>query len=67
MELSVKNQGVFVDRHIGPDEAQIRGMLKVVGAASLEDLAAVVHAQGISPAPRSGRQERLENIVNNFV
>jgi xylose isomerase len=26
-----------------------------------------VHAQGISPIARSGRQERLENIVNAFV
>jgi glycine dehydrogenase len=39
MELSVQNQGVFVSRHIGPDEGQIRDMLKVVGAESLDDLA----------------------------
>ncbi|MEO7427109.1 MAG: aminomethyl-transferring glycine dehydrogenase [Fibrobacteria bacterium] len=39
MELSVHNSGVFVSRHIGPDEGQIRDMLKVVGADSLEDLA----------------------------
>ncbi|MEO6238763.1 MAG: aminomethyl-transferring glycine dehydrogenase [Vicinamibacterales bacterium] len=39
MELSVHNQGVFVSRHIGPDEGQIRDMLKVVGADSLDDLA----------------------------
>ncbi|TXH57241.1 MAG: xylose isomerase [Burkholderiaceae bacterium] len=35
--------------------------------ASLEALAARVHAQGISPVPHSGRQERLENIVNRYV
>ena len=40
---------------------------KISGGASLDDLASLVHAQGISPQPRSGRQERLENIVNNFV
>jgi len=40
---------------------------KITGGASLDDLASIVHAQGISPQPRSGRQERLENIVNNFV
>jgi glycine dehydrogenase len=39
MELSVQNKGVFVSRHIGPDEGQIREMLKAVGAESLDDLA----------------------------
>ncbi len=39
MELSVQNKGAFVSRHIGPDEGQIRDMLKVVNADSLEDLA----------------------------
>lgn len=40
---------------------------KIHAGASLDDLAAVVHGQGISPQPRSGRQERLENIVNAYV
>ncbi len=40
---------------------------KITGGASLDDLASLVHAEGISPQPRSGRQERLENIVNAFV
>ncbi len=39
----------------------------ITGGASLEALATRVHDQGISPAPRSGRQERLENVVNRFV
>ena len=39
MESSVQTPGAFVNRHIGPDEAQIRAMLETVGAASLEDLA----------------------------
>lgn len=34
---------------------------------SLEDIAARVEAENIVPQPRSGRQERLENIVNRFV
>ena len=34
---------------------------------SLEDAAAVVTAQGLNPEPRSGRQERLENLWNRFV
>lgn len=33
----------------------------------LEDIAARVLAEGINPQPRSGRQERLENLVNRFV
>lgn len=39
----------------------------IEAGASLEALAARVHAQALSPAPRSGRQERLENLVNRFV
>jgi len=34
---------------------------------SLEEIAARVEAEGIQPEPRSGRQERLENIVSRFV
>ena len=38
----------------------------ITGGASLEALAARVNDPGISPTPRSGRQERLENVVNRF-
>ncbi|MEM7720352.1 MAG: xylose isomerase [Pseudomonadota bacterium] len=34
---------------------------------SLEEIAARVEADGIQPEPRSGRQERLENIINRYV
>ena len=37
------------------------------GKLSLEDIAAKVHADGINPQPKSGRQEYLENLVNRFV
>ena len=37
------------------------------GKLSLSDIAAKVHADGINPQPRSGRQEYLENLVNRFV
>ncbi|MCC5967292.1 MAG: xylose isomerase [Natronohydrobacter sp.] len=33
----------------------------------LESIAARVRADGINPSPRSGQQERLENLVNRFV
>ncbi|MBQ0929384.1 xylose isomerase [Ideonella alba] len=39
----------------------------ILGGASLETLAQRVQAQDLSPQPRSGRQERLENLVNRFV
>jgi len=37
------------------------------GKLSLADIAAKVHAEGINPQPKSGRQEYLENLVNRFV
>ena len=36
-------------------------------AGSLEDAAAPVLAGGVEPQPRSGRQERLENLWNRYV
>mgnify|MGYP000563054467 CR=1 FL=1 len=36
-------------------------------AGSLDQAAARVIAEGLEPQPRSGRQERLENLVNRFV
>ena len=40
---------------------------RIDAGASLEELAALVHAQGLAPVPRSGRQEWLENLVNRHV
>jgi xylose isomerase len=37
------------------------------GTASLADLAARVAAEGIDPRPRSGAQERLENLLNTYL
>jgi xylose isomerase len=34
---------------------------------TLESISARVLKDGISPKPRSGRQERLENLWNRFV
>jgi xylose isomerase len=39
----------------------------IEAGAGLDALAERVHSQGLSPQQRSGRQERLENIVNRFV
>jgi glycine dehydrogenase len=38
MELSIRPTDSFADRHIGPDEEQIKEMLRAVGSTSLEDL-----------------------------
>src|SRR5215472_871571 len=38
MPASLRRTDSFVDRHIGPDEAEIKAMLKVVGCGSVEEL-----------------------------
>ena len=40
---------------------------RIMAGASLDELAQAVHAGKLSPQPRSGRQERLENVVNAYV
>jgi xylose isomerase len=40
---------------------------RILAGATLDELAALVHEQRLSPRPVSGRQERLENLVNRFV
>ena len=49
-------------RYAGWDTAAGKALL----AGSLDDAAGRVLAEGINPQPRSGRQERLENLVNRF-
>ena len=51
------------ERYAGWDEPEARAML----SGTLEQAAARVEAEGIEPTPRSGRQERLEAIVNHYV
>lgn len=51
------------ERYAGWDEAQAQAMLR----SDLASIAARVASEGIEPQPRSGRQERLENLVNRFV
>ena len=58
-------EGPLAARYAGWDSglgAEIMG-----GALGLDDLAARVTQKGINPAPVSGRQEMLENIVNRYV
>jgi xylose isomerase len=51
------------ERYAGWDAPGAQAML----AGHLEDLEARVIGQDLRPEPRSGRQERLENLVNRFV
>jgi xylose isomerase len=39
----------------------------IEAGAGLDELARRVHTQNLSPQPRSGHQERFENLVNRFV
>ncbi|MEY4871296.1 MAG: xylose isomerase [Pseudomonadota bacterium] len=51
------------DRYAGWEKAESKALL----TGSLEDAAAVVTAKGLNPEPKSGRQERLENLWNRFI
>ena len=51
------------ERYAGWDTTAAKEML----GSDLAAIAARVEAEGISPEPRSGRQERLENLVNRYL
>ncbi|AWB50094.1 xylose isomerase [Gemmobacter aquarius] len=51
------------ERYAGWNKPEAKALL----TGSLEDAAAVVTAKGLNPEPRSGRQERLENLWNRFI
>ncbi|MGI4975850.1 MAG: xylose isomerase [Janthinobacterium lividum] len=53
------------ERYAGWNTPDAQAML--AGTVSLGDIAARVEAVGLDPKPRSGRQERLENLVGRFV
>ncbi len=52
------------ERYAGWDSEGARALL---ANATLEDCEERVLSKGIEPEPRSGRQERLENLVNRFI
>lgn len=60
-----KLQDFLTDRYAGWDGEAGKAIL--AGERSLEDLAAYVLERGIEPAPKSGKQEHLERIVNEYV
>ena len=56
-------EGARKDRYAGWDSQFGKGLM----SSDLETIEAQVRKDGINPQPRSGRQERLENLVNRFV
>jgi xylose isomerase len=55
----------LADRYAGWESEEAQKMLK--GEYSLEDIQQYVEAADVNPAPKSGKQEYLENLVNRFV
>ncbi len=53
------------ERYAGWKDAEAQAMLK--GERTLEEIAERVSREGTDPHPRSGQQEKLENIVNKYV
>jgi xylose isomerase len=51
------------ERYAGWDSAEGQALLH----SDLEQISARVVAEDINPEPKSGRQERLENLVNRFL
>lgn len=52
------------DRYAGWDGAEGKAIL--AGERSLDDLASYVEKNGVNPQPRSGRQEYLETLLNDY-
>ena len=52
------------ERYAGWQDERARRML--TGGATLDDLDGYIRS-GVEPGPRSGRQERLENLVNRYL
>ena len=55
----------LLERYSGWNDQQAKQMLN--GALGLDDIEAHVLQNDINPRPRSGAQEKLENIVNKYV
>ena len=58
-------EAMRAERYAGWNSDEAKKMLS--GGYALDDLEAYVRSSGINPEPRSGKQERLENLVNRFV
>jgi xylose isomerase len=59
-----KLSGIIDERYAGWSTPKNKAML--AGKEGLEAIAARVEKNNINPAPKSGRQERLENLINSY-
>ena len=57
-------KGMVDERYAGWSSPKNKAMLQ--GKESLEQIAARVEKNNINPQPKSGRQERLENLINRY-
>jgi xylose isomerase len=60
-----KLDAFVADRYSGWDGKEGRAIL--AGKRSLDDLAAYVHKRDLEPQPKSGRQEYLERLINDYL
>jgi xylose isomerase len=60
-----KLKGIVDQRYAKWKEPQNQAMLS--GKETLDSIAARVLSSGLDPQPASGRQERLENLVNSYI
>jgi xylose isomerase len=60
-----KYDQILTERYAGWTKPEGRAML--AGERSLEDIAKQVADKKISPKPRSGKQELIENLLNRYV
>jgi xylose isomerase len=59
-----KLAGMIDERYAGWSSPKNKAML--AGKESLDQIAARVEKSNINPQPKSGRQERLENLINSY-
>ena len=55
-------KAAVAERYAGWDKPEAKAMLD--GSMTLEQISEKTLANGVNPAPRSGKQERLENLLN---
>ena len=58
-------EAFVADRYAGWEGEEGKAIL--AGKRSLDDLARYVRDRDLEPQPRSGKQEHLERIVNDYV
>ncbi|MCR8726420.1 xylose isomerase [Frigidibacter sp. ROC022] len=59
-----KLEAARAERYAGWNSPEAQAMLK---SGTLDSISERVLADGIDPQPRSGRQERLENLINSYL